>query len=114
MRRIRDLIPRGEADRCHPGDPVERVISTRAHLWSAGLEPIGDFVRACAQEQHRIEAGWASFWHYTGLGKYGEQPGYAYTLFPREHVLILLTGCWSNGPPWRWTGSAPSSGSSPA
>ncbi|HEY6788486.1 MAG TPA: sulfotransferase [Trebonia sp.] len=88
MRRIRDLIP-GARLIVIIRDPVERAHSNWAHLWSAGLEPIGDFVRACAQEQRRIEAGWASFWHYTGLGKYGEQLQHVYTLFPREQVLVI-------------------------
>ena len=70
-------------------DPVERAHSNWTHLWSAGLEPVGDFVRACAEEERRIAAGWASFWHYTGLGRYGEQLEYLFTLFPREQVLVL-------------------------
>ena len=70
-------------------DPVERAHSNWTHLWSAGLEPIGDFVRACAEEEQRIAAGWASFWHYKGLGKYGEQLSHAFTLFPRDQVLVL-------------------------
>ncbi len=70
-------------------DPVERAHSNWTHLWSAGLEPVGDFVRACAEEERRIAAGWASFWHYTGLGKYGEQLDYAFSLFPREQVLAV-------------------------
>ena len=70
-------------------DPVERAHSNWTHLWSAGLEPVGDFVRACAEEERRIAAGWASFWHYTGLGKYGEQLDYAFSLFPRDQVLVL-------------------------
>src|ERR1700685_2929196 len=70
-------------------DPVERAHSNWTHLWSAGLEPIGDFVRACAEEEQRIAAGWASFWHYKGLGRYGEQLARAFTLFPREQVLVL-------------------------
>jgi Sulfotransferase family len=70
-------------------DPVERAHSNWTHLWSAGLEPVGDFVRACDQEQRRIAAGWASFWHYTGLGRYGEQLEYLFSLFPREQVLVL-------------------------
>jgi hypothetical protein len=70
-------------------DPVERAHSNWTHLWSAGLEPIGDFVRACAEEEQRIAAGWASFWHYKGLGRYGEQLAHAFTLFPREQVLVL-------------------------
>ena len=70
-------------------DPVERAHSNWTHLWSAGLEPVGDFVRACAEEERRIAAGWASFWHYIGLGRYGEQLEYLFTLFPREQVLVL-------------------------
>jgi hypothetical protein len=70
-------------------DPVERAHSNWTHLWSAGLEPIGDFVRACAEEEQRIAAGWASFWHYKGLGRYGEQLDHAFTLFPRDQVLVL-------------------------
>jgi hypothetical protein len=70
-------------------DPAERAHSNWTHLWSAGLEPIGDFVRACEEEPRRIEAGWASFWHYTGLGRYGEQLEHLYRVFPREQVLVL-------------------------
>jgi hypothetical protein len=70
-------------------DPVERAHSNWTHLWSAGLEPIGDFVPACAEEERRIAAGWASFWHYTGLSRYGEQLEYLFTLFPREQVLVI-------------------------
>jgi hypothetical protein len=70
-------------------DPVERAHSNWTHLWSAGLEPVGDFIRACGEEERRIAAGWASFWHYVGLGRYGEQLQYLYTLFPREQVLVI-------------------------
>jgi Sulfotransferase family len=70
-------------------DPVERAHSNWTHLWSAGLEPVGDFVRACGEEQRRIAAGWATFWHYVGLGRYGEQLEHLFTLFPREQVLVL-------------------------
>ncbi len=70
-------------------DPVERAHSNWTHLWSAGLEPVGDFIRACGEEERRIEAGWAGFWHYIGLGRYGEQLEYLFTLFPREQVLVI-------------------------
>jgi hypothetical protein len=88
MRRIRALIPDARLIAIIR-DPVERAHSNWAHLWSAGLEPIGDFVRACAEEDRRIEAGWASFWHYTGLGQYGEQLQHAFSVFPRDQVLVL-------------------------
>jgi hypothetical protein len=88
MGRIRALIP---AVRLIVviRDPVERAHSNWTHLWSAGLEPERDFLRACAEEEGRIAAGWASFWHYTGLSRYGEQLERAYQLFPREQVLVL-------------------------
>jgi Sulfotransferase family len=88
MRRIRDLIPAAKLI-VILRDPVERAHSNWTHLWSAGLEPVGDFVRACAEEERRIAAGWASFWHYTRLGRYGEQLDYAFSLFPREQILVL-------------------------
>ena len=87
-RRIRALAPEARLIAVLR-DPVERAHSNWTHLWSAGLEPIGDFVRACEEEPRRIEAGWASFWHYTGLGRYGEQLEHLYRLFPREQVLVL-------------------------
>src|ERR1700685_1463026 len=70
-------------------DPVERAHSNWTHLWSAGLEPVGDFVRACAEEERRIAAGWASFWHSTGLGRDGDVLAHVFSLFPREQVLVL-------------------------
>lgn len=42
-----------------------------------------------AQEDARVAAGYAPFWHYTRLGLYGKQLQHLFTLFPREHVLVL-------------------------
>jgi hypothetical protein len=70
-------------------DPVERAHSNWTHLWSAGLDPIGDVVRACAEEDRRIAAGWADFWHYAALGRYGEQLAHLYTVFPRDQVMVF-------------------------
>ena len=88
MRRIRGMIPDAKLIAIIR-DPVERAHSNWTHLWSAGLEPIGDFVQACADEERRIAAGWASFWHYTGLGRYGEQLEHIFSLFPREQVYVI-------------------------
>src|SRR5579875_342430 len=88
MRRIRALIPHARLIAVLR-DPVERAHSNWTHLWSAGLEPVRDFVRACGEEDRRIAAGWAPFWHYTGLGRYGEQLERLFTLFPRDQVLVL-------------------------
>jgi hypothetical protein len=70
-------------------DPVERAHSNWTHLWSAGLEPVGDFLRACDEEDHRVAAGWAPFWHYLRLGRYGEQLDHLFSVFPKEQVLVL-------------------------
>ena len=88
MRRIHRLIPDVKLI-VVIRDPVERAHSNWTHLWSAGLEPVGDFVLACAEEERRIAAGWASFWHYTGLGRYGAQLDHAFSLFAREQVHVL-------------------------
>ncbi|MBU2669257.1 sulfotransferase domain-containing protein [Actinoplanes bogorensis] len=70
-------------------DPVDRAHSNWTHLWNAGLEPEADFLTACRAEPARVAAGWAAFWHYTGLGKYGEQVRHLFEHFPREQVLLL-------------------------
>jgi hypothetical protein len=88
QRRIRALVPRARLI-VILRDPVERAHSNWTHLWSAGLDPVGDFVAACAEEERRIAAGWADFWHYTALGRYGEQLEQLYTVFPREQVLVF-------------------------
>jgi Sulfotransferase family len=86
--RIRALIPQAKLIAILR-DPVERAHSNWAHLWSAGLDPVGDFVRACAEEDRRVAAGWAPFWHYTLLGKYGEQLSDLFRVFPPSQVFVL-------------------------
>ncbi len=54
-------------------DPVERAHSNWAHLRGAGLEPEADFATALDREPERIAAGWAHFWHYAAMGRYGAQ-----------------------------------------
>ena len=88
QRRIGELIPHAKMI-VILRDPVERAHSNWTHLWSAGLEPVGDFVRACGEEDARVAAGWAPFWHYTRLGRYAEQLEHLFLRFPREQVFIL-------------------------
>ena len=88
QRRIRDLVPDARLI-IILRDPVERAHSNWTHLWSAGLDPVGDFVQACGEEEARIAAGWADFWRYLALGRYGEQLEHLYTVFPREQVLVF-------------------------
>src|SRR6188472_3781198 len=70
-------------------DPVDRAYSNWMHLWMDGLEPEADIVEAARQEQQRIDAGWAPFWHYRGLGMYGRQVADLLDHFPREQLLLL-------------------------
>ena len=70
-------------------DPVDRAYSNWMHLWMDGLEPRADIVEAVSHEQKRIDAGWAPFWHYRGLGMYGRQVEDLFDHFPREQVLLL-------------------------
>src|SRR5918998_847705 len=70
-------------------DPIDRAYSNWMHLWVDGLEPIGDFVSAWHAEDERIAAGWAPFWHYQRLGRYGEQLADLFARVDRERVLVL-------------------------
>jgi Sulfotransferase family len=70
-------------------DPVDRAYSNWTHLWSDGLETVPSFNEALALEDSRVAKGFAPFWHYTRLGRYGEQLQHLYELFPREQVLVL-------------------------
>jgi len=91
LRRIRVLIPDARLI-IVLRDPVERAHSNWTHMWSSGLDPCDDFLRACEREEERIAAGWADFWRYTELGRYGEQMRYLYSVFPREQVRIFRYG----------------------
>ena len=88
QRRIRAEVPEAKLIAVLR-DPVDRAYSNWTHLWSDGLEPISDFIAACAEEDRRVEAGWAPFWRYRSLGLYGRQLEHLYTLFPREQVHVL-------------------------
>lgn len=88
QRRLHDAVPNARLIALLR-DPIERAHSNWAHLWSAGLEPQGDFVAACMLEQRRAKAGWATFWRYLDLGRYGEQLQRLYERFPRDQVLLL-------------------------
>jgi hypothetical protein len=70
-------------------DPIDRAYSNWMHLWMDGLEPSDDIVEAVRREPQRVDAGWAPFWHYQGLGMYGRQVADLLDHFPREQVLLL-------------------------
>jgi hypothetical protein len=70
-------------------DPVDRLYSNWTHLWVDGLEPCADVVDAADREHQRIDDGWAPFWHYRSLGRYGRQLADLFEHFPRDQVLLL-------------------------
>lgn len=70
-------------------DPVDRAYSNWMHLWVDGLEPEADFRAAWRAEDDRVDAGWAPFWHYRRMGRYGEQLTDLFTRVDRERVLVL-------------------------
>jgi hypothetical protein len=70
-------------------DPIDRAYSNWMHLWSDGLERIGDFEQAFRFESERISAGWAPFWRYRELGFYGEQLHHLYSYVDPERVLVV-------------------------
>jgi hypothetical protein len=70
-------------------DPVDRAYSNWTHLRSDGLEPIADFRAACALEDERARRGWAPFWRYRDLGRYGDQLQSLLRYFPREQVYVV-------------------------
>jgi Sulfotransferase family len=70
-------------------DPIDRAYSNWMHLWADGLEPEWDFVSACLHEEDRVDAGWAPFWHYRRLGRYGEQLADLFSRVDRSRVLVL-------------------------
>jgi len=70
-------------------DPVDRAYSNWMHLWSDGLEPVSDFEHTFTLQQERIDAGWAPFWRYVELGRYGEQLEHLYRYIDPERVLVL-------------------------
>lgn len=70
-------------------DPVDRAFSNWTHLRADGLEPEADFVTACLAEDDRAADGWAPFWRYLGLGRYGEQFQHLFQHVDRERVRVV-------------------------
>lgn len=70
-------------------DPVDRAYSNWGHLWCDGYEPVGDFVAATELEAERIAGGWAPFWRYVDLGRYGRQLEHLYRFFDPAQVHVV-------------------------
>jgi hypothetical protein len=70
-------------------DAVDRAFSNWTHLRADGLEPEADFRRACQLEPERAAAGWAPFWRYLELGRYGEQLQHLFRYVPPSRVKVV-------------------------
>jgi hypothetical protein len=70
-------------------DPVDRAFSNWMHLRADGLEPEVDFLTACAMEGARAARGWAPFWRYLELGRYGEQFEHLFGCIDPARVRVL-------------------------
>jgi Sulfotransferase family len=86
--RMHDLVPDAKLIAIIR-DPVDRAYSNWTHLWCNGLEPEADFLRACELESDRADRGWAPFWRYLELGRYGEQLRHLYSVYDRSQVHLL-------------------------
>jgi hypothetical protein len=75
-------------------DPIDRAYSNWMHLWVDGLEPISDFVEAWHAEDRRVAAGWAPFWHYQRLGRYGEQLATCLSSWSGRGSSSFVIGSW--------------------
>ncbi|QBR94519.1 sulfotransferase [Nocardioides euryhalodurans] len=70
-------------------DPIDRAYSNWMHLWSDGLEPVGDFEEALALQDERIARGWAPFWRYRDLGHYGAQLQHLRRYVDPSRILVM-------------------------
>jgi hypothetical protein len=70
-------------------DPIDRAYSNWMHLWSDGLEPESDFETAFELQDERVAAGWAPFWRYRDLGRYGEQLTHLRRYVDPERTLVI-------------------------
>jgi hypothetical protein len=74
---------------CMVRDPVDRAFSAYGFMRTRGWEPCPTFEEALADEPRRIAAGWHHIWHYTAMGRYGEQLRHVLDVFPRDQLLVL-------------------------
>jgi hypothetical protein len=70
-------------------EPTLRAYSNWSDLREQGREKL-DFASAMAAEEERRQLEWEPFWFYRELGLYGRQLARLFTVFPREHVKVLL------------------------
>src|SRR3954447_374692 len=80
-------------------DPIDRAYSNWMHLWCDGLEPVADFETAFGLQEERVRAGWAPFWRYRDLGRYGEQLAHLQQHVDPARILVLRYRDVGDDPP---------------
>lgn len=70
-------------------DPLDRAFSNWTHLRADGLEPEPNFLAACWAEPARVARGWAPFWRYLELGRYGEQLQHLFRYVDPARVRVI-------------------------
>ena len=70
-------------------DPVDRAFSNYSqHRWQ-GRETLG-FEEAVEAGPGRVAAGWAPFWDYRAMSRYGDQLERWYSLFPQDQIHVVV------------------------
>ena len=88
QRRIAEQPARGQADRRRPRPDRPRLQQLDAPVVRRP-RAVADFEAAFAKEHERIAKGWAPFWRYAQLGRYGEQLAHLFSYVDRDRVLVL-------------------------
>jgi len=86
--RVREEVPAARLV-CLLRNPADRAFSAYSFMRTRGWEPCARFEDALDDESRRIDAGWHHIWHYTAMGRYGEQLRHVLRVFPRDQVLVL-------------------------
>lgn len=82
-------------------DPVARMHSHYHMNVRNGLEPL-PFAEALVAETQRIAAGWGWDWHYTAVGRYGEQLRRYAERFDSSRLLVLFHDELESDPDALW------------
>lgn len=70
-------------------DPIERAFSNyNQHRWQ-GREDLS-FADALEAGPDRVAGGWAPFWDYRAMSRYGEQLARWYEAFPAEQIHVVI------------------------
>jgi len=70
-------------------NPVDRAFSNyNQHLWQ--LREDLEFEDALAQGPRRVADGWAPFWDYAAMSRYGEQLNRWYECFPSDQIKVVV------------------------